>query len=251
MKRILSVILIVLFGSVGLAYGQSAKDVYKAVKKAELSATGPRATFASAMTDAETEFDLFNDSPEAKKNPEFTSHIKKAIGSLAMVQLSRDPNMIMGFVLMEKQKGKGNAGLDPATRFKEGMDTATRELELAKKYMGLIGTPSGESEADTKNIPDINDRQKINYSNRIDELHSRMKSEFGILAQSDPKNAKAVSVGVISNIKKLINERDNLKFEALKYYHMKLPPDLAKKFEESERATDQAKKTMQNAGAQW
>ncbi len=135
MKRMLAVILIVIFGSVGLAYGQAAKDVYKAVKKAELSATGPRAAFASAMTDADTEFDLFKDSQEAKKNPEFASHIKKAIGGLTMVQLSMDPNLTMGFVLMEQTKGKGNAGPDPATRFKEGMDTATRELEAAKRYL--------------------------------------------------------------------------------------------------------------------
>ncbi len=135
MKKMLAAILIVLFGSVGLAYGQAAKDVYKAVKKAELTATGSPAAFESAMIDANTEFDLFKDSQEAKKNPEFTSHIRNAIGGLTMVQLSRDPNLTLGFVLMEQKKGKGNAGPDPATRFKEGMDTATRELEAAKRYL--------------------------------------------------------------------------------------------------------------------
>jgi hypothetical protein len=251
MKRMLAVILIILFGFVGFAYAQSATDVYKAVKRAELSATGNRAVFASAMTDAETEFDIFKDSPEAKKNPEFTTHIKKALGGLALAQIWRNPDMLMGFVLMEQKKGKGNAGPEPATRWKEGMDTASRELALAKKYMGLIGTGSNQSEQQTINTPDILSKQAIKYSNRIDELHSRMKNEFNILAQSGPQNAVAVSTVVIPNVKKLIAERDNLKFEAVKYYHGKLPPDLANKFEESERFTDLARKTMQNAGAQW
>jgi len=251
MRRIVALILVMLFGSVGLAYGQSAKDVYKAVKKAQLSATGSREAFASAMTDAETELDLFKDSEEAKKNPEFTSHIQKALGGLEMAQLSLNPNLITGFVLMERLKGKGNAGPDPATRFKEGIETADMELELAKKYLGLIGVASAPSETGSIKVPDALDRKKIYYINRIDELHSRMAREFGVLAQSDPKDAVAVSVGVISNVKKLITERDNLKFEALKYYNRKLPPDLAKKFEESEKYTDLARKTMQNAGAQW
>lgn len=251
MKRMVVVILIVIFGSVGIIYAQAAKDVYKAVKKAELSATGSPAAFASAMTDAQTEFDLFKDSQEAKNNPEFKSHIQKALGGLAMVQISRDPNMMMGFVLMEKQKGKGNAGQDPATRFKEGIDTATRELELAKKYMGLVGTGPSQPETQIIHPPEVLSRQALKYSNKIDELHKRMQNEINTLAQSGTQNVVAASTVVLPNIKKLIAERDNLKFEAVKYYHGQLPPDLANKFEESERRTDKIKTTFQNAGAQW
>jgi hypothetical protein len=251
MKRMLAVILIILFGFVGLAYAQSAKDVYKAVKKAELSATGNRAVFASAMTDAETEFDIFKDSPEAKKNPEFTSHIQKALGGLTVAQMFTRRDMITGYVLMEAQKGKGNAGPDPATRWKEGMDTATRELELAKKYMGLVGTGPSQPETQTIHPPEVLSRQALKYSNMIDELHKRMQNEINTLAQSGTQNVVAASTVVLPNIKKLIAERDNLKFEAIKYYHGQLPPDLANKFEESERKTDKIKTTFQNAGAQW
>lgn len=251
MKRMVVVILIVIFGSVGIVYGQAAKDVYKAVKKAELTATGHPAAFASAMTDAETEFDLFKDSQEAKKNPDFTSHIQKALGGLAMVQISRDPNMMMGFVLMEKQKGTGNAGPAPATRFKEGMDTATKELELAKKYMGLVGAGHSQPETQTINPPEVISKQALNYSNKIDELHKKMQIQINILAQAGTQNVIAASTVVLPNIKKIIAERDNLKFEAIKYYHGKLPPDLSNKFEESERRTDKIKTTFQNAGAQW
>lgn len=103
-------------------------------------------------------------------------------------------------------------------------------------------------------VSDILAGQRIKYGIKIDELHSKMQSELSRLiqlVQSDPKNAVAVSRGPMSNVEKLIKERDNLKFEALKYYHRNLPPDLAKKFEESERRTDSVRKTMRDAGAQW
>jgi len=135
MKKATLIIFIFIFCLVGIVYAQGAKDLYKAVKNAELSATGPRADFIKALNDAETEFDLFKDSQDAKKNPEFTNHIKKALGGLTTVQLSTDPNFILGFVLMEKQKGKGNAGPEPATRLKEGMEQARKELEFAKNFL--------------------------------------------------------------------------------------------------------------------
>ena len=168
-----------------------------------------------------------------------------------MVQISRDPNMIMGFVLMEKQKGKGSAGPDPATRFKEGMDTATRELELAKKYMGLVATGPIQPETQTIHPPEVLSKQALKYSNNIDELHRKMQNEINILAKSGTQNVVAASTVVLPNIKRLIAERDNLKFDAIKYYHGQLPPDLAKKFEESERRTDKIKTTFQNAGGHW
>jgi hypothetical protein len=127
MKRTLAIILVLIFGVVGLAHSQSAKDVYKAFKKAQLSATGPRAAFESAMTDADVEFDLFKDSQEAKKNSDFTYQIKNARGGLAQVKLA-----IMGYVL--------NVGMNPSpdvrmNSYKEGMDLATRELEEAKRCL--------------------------------------------------------------------------------------------------------------------
>jgi hypothetical protein len=82
MKRILTIILIVLFGLVGLAHGQTPKDIYLIVKKLELKATGPRAEFEKSMSEARAEFDLFKDSKAAKKNPEFTTHISNALEAL-------------------------------------------------------------------------------------------------------------------------------------------------------------------------
>lgn len=90
MKKTLAVILIVVFGVVGLAYAQSAKDVYEAVKKAQLTAaeTEYEEAITNAMTDAKTAFDSFKDSPEAKKNPEFVSQIEAALQGLSLYQTS-------------------------------------------------------------------------------------------------------------------------------------------------------------------
>ena len=113
MKKVLAVILIVLFGSVGLAYGQSAKDVYKAVKKAELKATGDQRDFDNAMADARTEFDLFKDSKEAKKKPEFTTSLENALIALREAQ----------FVT----KNPGD--------WQKSMNKAEKELEKAKQFL--------------------------------------------------------------------------------------------------------------------
>lgn len=117
MKKMLALILIVLFGLVGLAYGQAAKDVYKAVKKAELKATGQRTEFESSMSDARAEFDLFKDSKEAKKSTEFTTHIHNAIEALREAQFASDKRF-----------------LDP-TRWQKSMDKAKKELGQAKQYL--------------------------------------------------------------------------------------------------------------------
>jgi hypothetical protein len=90
----------------------------------------------------------------------------------------------------------------------------------------------------------------IEYINKIEDLHKKMARECNILAQSG-QDAVPTSGGVISNLKKLINERDNLRLEAIKIYQGKLPSDLTKKFDESERKTDQAKGILMKAGANW
>lgn len=113
MKRILALILIMIFGSVGLAYGQSAEDVYEAVKKAELKATGPQRDFDNAVADARTKVDLFKDSKEAEKNPEFTKYIENALVALREAQ----------FVT----KNPGD--------WKKCMDKAEKELEKAKQFL--------------------------------------------------------------------------------------------------------------------
>lgn len=114
-KRVLLMVLIVLFSFVNFAHAQSAKDVYKAVKKAELKATGDRVSFDNSLSDARAEFDLFQDSKEAKNNPDFTSHIFNALKALSLAQLSK-------------------ITLQPAL-WSKYMDTATHELELAKKFL--------------------------------------------------------------------------------------------------------------------
>lgn len=116
MKRTLALILIVLFGSVGLAYGQTAKDVYKAVKKAELKATGTQRDVDNAIADARTEFDLFSGTKEAKKNPEFTKHILLALEALRGAQFAKEVT--------------NNPG-----DWKKSMDTAEKELEKAKQFL--------------------------------------------------------------------------------------------------------------------
>jgi len=81
MKKMLSVILIMLFGSVGLAYGQSAKEAFKALKKVEArTETGVSyKDYPEVISDAKVEVDGFLRSKEAKKNSEVAEHMKKAM----------------------------------------------------------------------------------------------------------------------------------------------------------------------------
>jgi hypothetical protein len=116
MKKMLAVILIMLFGSVGLAYGQSAKDVYKAVKKAELKSTGTQRDVDNAIADARTEVDLFRDSKEAKKNPEFTKYIENALTALREAQFAKEITKSLG-------------------DWQKSMNKAEKELEKAKQFL--------------------------------------------------------------------------------------------------------------------
>ena len=114
MKRILALSLLMVFALVSFGYAQSSKDVYLAIKKAELKSTGTQQDVDNATADARAEFDLFKDSKEAKKNPEFTKHIDSALNALRLAQFS--------------QQVKNN----PA-EWKENMDFAAKELESAKR----------------------------------------------------------------------------------------------------------------------
>jgi hypothetical protein len=112
---------------------------------------------------------------------------------------------------------------------------------------GSVGLVYGQATKDAET-----QTQAMKYSSKIDELHIKMANELTQLAQvlrSNPKNAVAFFAGPMSNIENFIKERDNLKLEALKYYHGNLPPDLSKKFEDSEQRTDRAKKAMQDERA--
>lgn len=93
---------------------------------------------------------------------------------------------------------------------------------------------------------------KIDYAIKVDELHEKMAREFQRIAQSTPSVTTPILVAmVIDNVKGFIRERDKLKSEAIEYYNGKLPPDLSKKFLESELKTEEARKVMQKAGARW
>ena len=81
MKRTLAVFLVMLFWSVGLAYGQSAKEAFKALKKVEARVeTGVSyKDYPQVIADAKAEVNMFLEGKEAKKIPQFTEHIKKAM----------------------------------------------------------------------------------------------------------------------------------------------------------------------------
>lgn len=120
MKRILVLSLIVFFGIVNFGYAQTAKDTYKAIKKAEFKASGSKADAESSLADARTEFDLFKDSKEAKKNPEFTAHLENAIKGL----------MEAGFANYVSRQG-----VRPKISYADAISKVSRELEAAKQYL--------------------------------------------------------------------------------------------------------------------
>jgi hypothetical protein len=90
MKILLVTILAVLIGTTGMAFGQSINEMYKVVKKAELKATGTQQDIDNSIADARTEYDLFKDSKEAKKYPEFTKFIENAITALRKAQFAKE-----------------------------------------------------------------------------------------------------------------------------------------------------------------
>ncbi|MGA7578006.1 MAG: hypothetical protein ACLQUW_01720 [Desulfobaccales bacterium] len=116
MKKIVIFILVTVFGMAGFSYAQTAKEVYLAVKKAELKSTGTQSDADNAIADARAEFDLFKDSKEAIKNPEFTKHIDSAINALRVAQFA-----------VQVQNSP--------SEWKKNMDWAARELEQAKHFL--------------------------------------------------------------------------------------------------------------------
>ncbi|MFZ0052184.1 MAG: hypothetical protein WAK96_10440 [Desulfobaccales bacterium] len=90
MKKALALTLVLILGIAGLAQAQSIKEVYLAVKKAQLKATGTNEDIDNSIADARAEFDLFKDSKTAKKNPQFTDHIEAAIMALRQAQFARE-----------------------------------------------------------------------------------------------------------------------------------------------------------------
>lgn len=83
MKKMLAVMLIVLFGSVGLAYGQSAKDAIKALKKLEAKVESGTSykKYREDLGDANAEVKLFLESKAAKNDPSLALSIKKIMGN--------------------------------------------------------------------------------------------------------------------------------------------------------------------------
>lgn len=85
MKRMLALILIVLFGSVGLAYGQTAKDAIKALKKLEAKTESGMSyqKYREALGDTNAEVKIFLESKAGKKITCISSIYKKDNGELS------------------------------------------------------------------------------------------------------------------------------------------------------------------------
>jgi hypothetical protein len=83
MKITFALILIVLFGSVGLAYGQSAKDAVKALKKleAKIESGTSYKKYREDLGDTNAEVKLFLESKAAKNDIALAQSIKKIMGN--------------------------------------------------------------------------------------------------------------------------------------------------------------------------
>ncbi len=81
MRRILSITLIIFMGLTGVAFGQSAKDAVKALKKLEAKTeTGINyKDFATALADTKVEVESFVNSKQAKRNPELSECLNKTL----------------------------------------------------------------------------------------------------------------------------------------------------------------------------
>ena len=123
MKKVFTFGFVILFGLVGLAYGQSAKDVYKAVKKAELKFTlGSRNDFANAVADAKVEVESFSQTAEAKRNPVFTMSINGAIDMFMMASQ---------VLTLPKVSGSADS-------FDEFMNLGRKDLKMAEQCLKSI-----------------------------------------------------------------------------------------------------------------
>jgi hypothetical protein len=138
MKRMIIFCVVFLAGLsfAGIANAQAMKDIYKSVKKAELSIE-LRATksFKDALTDAKTEMDLFKGSDEARKNPEFSRHIEAALESIKKAY-GLSWAMDHGFHgQINPKAGAGPGGVENIDKWNNAKADAARELEAAKRYL--------------------------------------------------------------------------------------------------------------------
>jgi hypothetical protein len=81
MRKILALFVIIFFGMTGMVLGQSSKEAFKALKKDEArTETGVSyQDYPQIIADAKVDIDSFLAGKEAKKNPQFADHIKKAM----------------------------------------------------------------------------------------------------------------------------------------------------------------------------
>jgi hypothetical protein len=138
MKKLFLVtfLLALLFCIPQIVTGQSSKDVYKSVKKAELAAS-IRATksFNDTLIDAKTEFDLFKGSEEAKKNPEFALYIESALNNIQKAY-GLSWAMDHGFHgQINPNAGSGPGAVENLDKWNIAMKEASGDLEVAKKYL--------------------------------------------------------------------------------------------------------------------
>jgi hypothetical protein len=116
---LIAMVILLGFGGLAQAADTSMKDMYLIVSKYAKS-NANRVEFEKAMGNAEAEFDLFKDSKVAKKNPEFTEHLAKAMKSIKQAGF-------LTFVVPGSQGGIQERDV--------AWKTTERELKAAKEYL--------------------------------------------------------------------------------------------------------------------
>lgn len=83
MNKLLSIALVIFIGITGVAFGQSGKDAFKALKKIEAKVEMgiTYIKYREALGDANVELKSFLESPSAKKSPELARSISKVMGN--------------------------------------------------------------------------------------------------------------------------------------------------------------------------
>ena len=81
MRKTLGIALIILLGLSELALGQTGMDAFKSLKKVEakIESGVSYQDYPQVLADAKHKVDMFLESSEAKKNPQFAYHIKTAM----------------------------------------------------------------------------------------------------------------------------------------------------------------------------
>jgi hypothetical protein len=88
MRKTLGIALIILLGLTELALGQTGKDAFKSLKKVEakIGAGVSYQDYPQVLADAKQEVDMFLESSEAKKNPQFAYNIKTTMDYYMMAK---------------------------------------------------------------------------------------------------------------------------------------------------------------------